>query len=161
MKILDIGCGSAYTLAFLPQDVDYRGFDISEQYIQHAREKFGKRGHFYCKQLGYSDLSGLPEFDVVLALGLLHHLDDSAAVSVMRLASQALKAGGRLLTIDPCFDPSQNRMAQFLIRHDRGQNVRDSAGYQAIAETTFKSPIVEVRHKSWIPYTRCFMECPK
>lgn len=161
MKILDIGCGPAYTLTFLPQDTEYWGFDISEKYIQHARIKYGKRGHFQCKQLEQSDLSGLPAFDVVLALGLLHHLDDSAAASVMLLASQALKTGGRLLTIDPCFDPSQTLTARFLIRHDRGQNVRDKAGYQAIAETTFRSPKVEVRHKRWIPYTRCFMECLK
>jgi SAM-dependent methyltransferase len=136
MKILDIGCGPADILSYLP-DVDYWGFDISEEYIHHARIKFGNRGNFQCKQL------------------------DSSAAFIMRLASKALKPGGRLLTIDPCLEPSQNKIAHFLIRRDRGQNVRDKNGYQKIAQTAFVAPKVEVRHKAWIPYTHCFMECLK
>jgi 2-polyprenyl-3-methyl-5-hydroxy-6-metoxy-1,4-benzoquinol methylase len=160
MKILDIGCGPADILSYLP-DVDYWGFDISEEYIQHAKKKFGSRGNFHCQLLELSDLSELPAFDIVLALGVLHHLDDSSAAFIMRLASEALKPGGRLLTIDPCLEPSQNQIARFLIRRDRGQNVRDKVGYQEIAQTAFDAPKVEVRHKAWIPYTHCFMECQK
>jgi 2-polyprenyl-3-methyl-5-hydroxy-6-metoxy-1,4-benzoquinol methylase len=160
MKVLDIGCGPGDILAYLP-DVDYRGFDISEDYISQARKKFGTRGEFNCKQLQEADLAGLPPFDVVLSLGLLHHLDDDVAIDVMQLASKALKPGGRLLTIDPCLDPSQNPIASFLVRNDRGQNVRDRAGYEALARTVFGSPRIEVRHKAWVPYTHCFMECQK
>ena len=35
MSILDIGCGPAEILDYLPA-VDYWGFDISEEYINHA-----------------------------------------------------------------------------------------------------------------------------
>jgi len=160
IKILDIGCGPADILAYLP-DVDYWGFDISEKYINHARTKFGRRGHFQCKTLQFADLAQLPSFDVVLALGLLHHLDDLAAESIMQLAFQSLKPGGVLLTFDPCLEPSQSRVARFLISHDRGQNVRDKDGYQAIAKLCFPDPQIEVRHKIWIPYTHCFMQCRK
>ena len=107
------------------------------------------------------DLESLPLFDIVLALGLLHHLNDAVAVDVMELAAKALKPGGRLVTIDPCFDPLQNPIARLLIRGDRGQNVRDRAGYEALASVFFKSPLVKVRHTSWIPYTHCIMECQK
>ena len=56
---------------------DYWGYDISEAYIAQAKTRFGQRGQFNCKQLQFEDLAVLPKFDVVLALGLLHHLDDS------------------------------------------------------------------------------------
>lgn len=158
--ILDIGCGPADILAYLP-DVDYWGFDISEKYINHARTKFGRRGHFQCKTLQFADLAQLPSFDVVLAFGLLHHLDDLAAESIMHLAFQSLKPGGILLTIDPCLEPSQSLIARFLICHDRGQNVRDKDGYQAIAKSCFSNPQIEIRHKTWIPYTHCLMQCRK
>jgi len=158
--ILDIGCGPADILADLP-DVEYWGYDISEAYIAQANRRFGKRGRFECKQLQFEDLVVLPKFDVVLALGLLHHLDDSVAVGVLQLAHEALKPGGRLLTIDPCLDPSQNPVARFLVRNDRGQNVRDRKEYSALADKVFSSPRVEVRHQTWIPYTHCFMECQK
>ena len=160
MKVLDIGCGPADILAYLPA-VDYWGFDISDGYIDGARKRFGTLGQFECKQLEVSDLGHLPSFDVVLAIGLIHHLDDAVAIEVMRLALKALKRGGKLLTIDPCLDPSQNPVARFLIRRDRGQNVRDRAGYDALASMVFESPRIEVQHKAWIPYTHCFMECQK
>lgn len=160
MKILDIGCGPAGILDYLP-DAEYWGFDISEEYIIHAQKKFGNRGNFQCKQIQLSDLTHLPPFDVVLALGLLHHLDDVAATAIIQLASIALKANGRLITLDPCFDPSQNRIARFLVHNDRGQNVRDKDGYNALARKVFASIQVEVRHQSWIPYTHCIMTCQK
>lgn len=160
MKVLDVGCGPADILAYMP-DVDYSGFDIDDDYIDQAHKKFGLRGKFHCKQLQMSDLASLPSFDIVLAIGLLHHLDDTVAVNVMQLAAKALKPGGRLLTIDPCLDPSQNPIARLLIRGDRGQNVRDKAGYEELASAVFEFPRIEVRHTVWIPYTHCIMECQK
>lgn len=160
MKILDVGCGPADILAYLPE-VDYWGYDISEAYIAQAKKKFGPRGRFNCKQLQFDDLAEMPKFDVVLASGLLHHLDDSVAVGVLQLAHEGLQQGGRLLSVDPCLDPLQSPVARFLVRNDRGQNVRNKEGYQALADKVFSSPRVEVRHQVWIPYTHCFMECRK
>lgn len=160
MAILDIGCGPADILAYLP-NIEYWGFDISEQYIERAGNAFGTRGHFRCKQLQVDDLDELPKFDVVLAIGLLHHIDDQVALNVLQLAYQALKPGGRLLTVDPCLEPSQSFIARFLVRHDRGQNVRDKGEYEALALSVFKAPNVVVRHQAWIPYTHCIMECQK
>ena len=160
MKILDIGCGPAGILDFLP-DIHYWGFDISEAYIAEAKYKYAKRGYFSCKQLQIDDLTNLPKFDVVLALGLLHHLDDSVPVDVIRLASEALKPGGRLVTIDPCLDSTQNFFARFLVASDRGRNVRNKEHYQALAQKVFLSTTAEAHHQAWIPYTHCFMECQK
>jgi SAM-dependent methyltransferase len=158
--ILDIGCGPADILAYLPE-VDYFGFDISDAYIARANKRFGMRGKFFCQELTYSDVEKMPQVDIVLALGLLHHLDDESAITVLQLASQALKPGGRLLTFDPCFDVEQNLVSRFLVGIDRGQNVRNGAGYASIASAVFESPRVEVRHRAWIPYTHCFMECTR
>lgn len=160
MRVLDIGCGTADILAYLP-NVDYAGFDISSDYIRHARKRFGARGKFYSQQLHQRDLEALPLFDVVLALGLLHHLDDEIAMDLMQLASKALKPNGRLLTFDPCLEPSQHPIARLLVLNDRGKNVRDKTGYETLAKSVFESPSVEVRHRAWIPYTHCFMECRK
>lgn len=160
MALLDIGCGPADIVAYLPQ-MDYWGFDISEAYIQKAQAKFGSRGHFHCKELRSEDLAALPKFDVALAVGLLHHLDDPVALEVLRLAHQALKPGGRLLTVDPCLDPSQNAIARFLVRNDRGQNVRIRTAYENLAAQVFDNVKAEVSNQAWIPYTHCIMECTR
>ena len=160
MKILDIGCGPADVLEHM-DEVEYWGFDTSDAYITHAKATLGDKGKFFCKELQVSDLQDMPSFDVVLAMGLLHHLDDDVAQNLISLAAQALHPGGRLLTFDPCFEPGQSFLARYLIQRDRGQNVRSRQGYEALIQPTFDSYKITVRHRSWIPYTHCFMECTK
>ena len=42
-KVIDIGCGSAEVLRYLP-DVDYIGIDINPDYIAFARRTYGSKG---------------------------------------------------------------------------------------------------------------------
>lgn len=156
--VLDIGCGPADILDYLPE-VDYWGFDISQSYIDRATAKFGKRGHFVCKLLTEKDLDELPGFDMVIASGVLHHMDDVVAQQFLTLARRALKPGGRLVTVDPCLVEGQHPIARFLIERDRGKNVRTEVGYATLARSEFLDVRIEVRHKTWIPYTHCYMEC--
>ena len=160
ISVLDIGCGPADILGHFP-DVNYYGFDISEQYITHAKKNFGHRGQFYAQELTVSVLDTLPLFDIVLGIGLLHHLDDLEAIQFITLAKHALKSGGRLITLDGCFDDSQSRMARFLLKQDRGQNIRYQEGYRHLVSAVFETIDVQVRHRSWIPYTHCLMDCKK
>lgn len=158
--ILDLGCGPSDVLDYLPA-VEYWGFDVSLEYIERAEKKFGIRGHFKCKIFDESDLPLLPKFDVVLLSGVLHHLNDEEAKQLVALALQALKIGGRLVTVDPCLVVHQNPLARYLIEHDRGQNVRDEAGYRALAEDVFQNLKVDIINKAWIPYTHCYMVCTR
>ena len=160
MAILDIGCGPAKILDYLPA-VDYWGFDISEEYISHAKKKFGAKGRFFSKLLSIDDLPSMPKFDVVLATGVLHHMDDEVAIVALQLAHEALKPGGRLFTIDPCWAEGQHPIARFLIARDRGQNVRTEAGYKELVGSVFGNVKVTVRHQVWIPYTLCSTECTR
>ena len=160
MKILDIGCGPAEILDYLPP-VDYWGFDISRPYINQATKRFGNRGKFICKDLTIVDLHDLPKFDVVLCIGLLHHLADSTALKLIELASNALKPNGRLYTIDGCLDSSQNMISKLLVRYDRGQHVRTVEGYLKLTGGSFPNTTATLRHQRWIPYTHCVMECAR
>ena len=159
-RILDIGCGTARMLDYLP-DVDYHGFDLSQTYIDEAVKRYGARGKFNCALLEQATVDDLEPFDVVIATGLLHHLDDDQALRLMQLAWSALKPGGRLVTNDPCFTENQNFISHFLVSRDRGQNVRTLREYPLLAASTFKSATADVRHWVFIPYTRCTMECIK
>jgi SAM-dependent methyltransferase len=160
MRILDIGCGTARILDFLPK-VNYFGFDASQQYIDDAISRYGERGTFKCDTVEEALLRGEQSFDLVLAVGVLHHLDDESAVKLLRLGNSALTQGGRVVTVDPCFDLHQNPIAHFLISRDRGQNVRHHAQYSELAFKAFKKVDSFVRHRAWIPYTHCIMECTK
>ena len=158
MFVLDVGCGPADILNYLPP-VHYYGFDISASYIQRARLRFGDKGRFEQKQLTREDLLALPKFDRVIAIGLLHHLDDEVAVDLMQMVRAVLAPGGKFVSLDPCLDVTQNPIARFLVKNDRGRNVRDKDGYELLASKCFSHAHAEVRHKTWIPYTHCAMVC--
>lgn len=159
-KVLDIGCGTARILDSL-SGVSYWGFDPDPVYIDQAKKIYGSAGTFFCKELSGEDLNALPVFDIVLVTGVLHHLEDEIARELLRLAHRALKPGGRLITIDPCFEAGQNPLARLLISWDRGQNVRNREGYARLVAGIFPAPRVKVCHQKWIPYTHCVLECTR
>jgi SAM-dependent methyltransferase len=136
-RLLDIGCGTADVLDHLPSGVDYVGFDLNPRYIEVARQRRGHRGRFYCERVDAEHRFDDHTFDVVLALGVLHHLDDDEAVELFRLAARCLRPGGRLVTIDGCYRDGQPAIARYLLSRDRGRNVRTEPGYTELASRVF------------------------
>lgn len=102
MRLLDIGCGTARILDYLPV-LDYYGFDLSRDYIDEAESRYADRGVFRCALVEEATLHGEPPFDLVLAVGVLHHLDDQSALQLMLLAKSALKEGGAVGNDRPVF----------------------------------------------------------
>lgn len=159
-RVLDIGCGTARILPHLPATIDYTGVDLSQPYIDAAQRAYGSRGHFFCVDIGQTDPSTFSNFDLALATGLLHHLDDDEALNMLAVAHSALKPGGRLITIDGCFDNRQSALARFTIERDRGRNVRTADGYANLARAVFENVKVDVRSDMIrIPYTHTILEC--
>lgn len=158
VRVLDIGCGTGELLTYLPEGVDYHGWDISAAYVAAARQRFGTRGTFTCGLLTEADVSIAPPFDVVIASGVLHHLDDDQARHFARLARLAVRGGGRFASIDPAHAPPQHPVARYLIARDRGQHVRTPAAYTALVEGIFHEVSGVVHHRRWVPYTHWMME---
>jgi cyclopropane fatty-acyl-phospholipid synthase-like methyltransferase len=159
-RILDIGCGPADVLEYLPADVHYDGFDLSESYIERARWRWGDRGTFRCAKVDAGVVGAGEAYDVVLANGVVHHLEDAEAESLFRVAHDALKPGGRLVTLDGCYVAGQSAVARYLLSRDRGRNVRAAEAYEALARRVFSDVTLHIRHDLLrIPYTLLIMEC--
>ncbi len=158
-RVLDIGCGPGNMLPFLPE-CDYLGVDVNPAYIHTAQRRYGDRGKFICERVSHHNVSGLGAFDVVLALGLTHHLEDAEARDLFRLAYAALKPGGRLVTNDGCYTTGQSRLERYLLSRDRGQFVRTQEQYLELARSWFQQVIPHLRTDVLrIPYTHLIMVC--
>lgn len=158
-RVLDVGCGPADILEHLPE-VDYLGIDYSQAYIDAARHRFGERGRFVVADVATLGARGEKNFDVVIALGVLHHLDDAAAHGLVRNVRACLKAGGRFVAIDPLIEHPQNPIARLLARLDRGEFVRTLDGYARIASSAFENFTVEPRRDLLrVPYSHAITRC--
>ncbi len=93
-KVIDIGCGSAPTLQSLP-DVEYVGLDINPDCIALAQRTYGNRGTFIVgnPQSVRGD-SRFKAADIVIAVGVLHHLDDEEAESRLKADLYAMRHVG-------------------------------------------------------------------
>lgn len=160
--IVDIGCGTAMILNHLPENVHYYGLDLSPNYIEAAISRYGVRGKFLCRDITLLRDDELPLCDVALAIGLLHHLDDSDAHALMLNLHKRLAPNGRLITVDPAFWEPQSSIARALISRDRGQNVRDGDAYLALVPDVYSKREVHRRDDMLhVPYSHAVMECVK
>ena len=159
-RILDVGCGPGSMVPYLPRS-EYVGFDANPDYIQQARRRFPE-AHFTCDRVNEYNLPQSEYFDIVIALGILHHLDDQEAVQLFRMARRTLKPQGRLITLDGVWVAGQSRFARFLLSRDRGRFVRRAEQYVALASTSFSTVNSTVRHDMLrIPYSHLILECSR
>ena len=160
--VVDVGCGTAEIIPHLAPGIRYHGYDLSTIYIQQAKARFGDRGTFTCADITAMPADEVPPCDVALSFGVLHHLDDEGARSLLNNLYERLAPHGRLVTIDPAFENGQSRIASALISKDRGRNVRTSQGYTALMPDRFREVETTVRHDLLrIPYTHAIIQCLK
>jgi len=151
-KILDIGCGPGYIIDFLPE-VNYTGFDIDPNYIETAKKTYPDKS-FTCSSIETFHIEDPHTFDVVICAGVLHHLNDEEASTLFKLAKQALKPEGRLLTFDGCYVKNQNPVAKKLLDLDRGKYVRTKSEYLRITKQHFSNIETKIDTNYFhIPYT--------
>src|SRR5262249_18332903 len=135
MKMLDVGCGPANVLAYLPP-LDYTGIDLNEKHIDYARRRYGNGGRFIVGNAALDLKQGEKQFDLINVSALLHHINDDEAISLFASLTTLLKPNGRIVTIDNVWLPKQRvvvRLANYL---DSGTNIRTPEGYLRLLDGT-------------------------
>ena len=161
-RVVDVGCGTGQILDYLPPGIEYHGFDLDPNYIETARAKYAARGNFSCADITVLPADAIPPCDLAIAIGLLHHLDDAGARTLLANLARRLSPGGRLVTVDGVWEPAQSSVARAILARDRGQNIRDAAGYLALVPPEFSASRLVVRRDLLnIPYSHAVMECTR
>jgi SAM-dependent methyltransferase len=93
-------------------------------------------------------------------MGLVHHLNDDAAVALLTTIKRVMKPDGRLITLDGGYRRGQARIARMFLDNDRGEHIRDEQGYAKIAGVVFSRVQSVVREDLFlIPYTAVVLVC--
>lgn len=134
-KILDIGCGTGI-LAPLFSNTNYIGIDIDEKLIDFANKRYPNKF-----KLMNGDKINFPNslFDVILIIGVIHHLDNKTSIKVFSQMKKVLKKYGMILIIEaiPPID-SYNYFGHFLRALDKGHNIRYLEEYEYMFRKYFK-----------------------
>lgn len=125
---LDVGCGTGFLRDHL-READYLGVDLNPKYIAAARRKRGD-----CFQVGNAlELDAIGrQFDRVVCVGLLHHLDDGQVRRALSQCCARLKPGGELFIIDALMPQGKNPVGRALRESDNGAHVRLLAGWKEL-----------------------------
>ena len=154
-KILDVGCGPATLRPFLG-DVDNLGMDMNPKHIEKATETYGHMGQFICGNAVTDIKNASGPYDIIICIGLLHHLDDHEAIELLDKLSDRLSPHGRIVTYDPVYIDKQNLIAKTLNDLDSGQNIRTAEGYISLFNTKLISLRTDVLSGMLnVPYNHC------
>ena len=131
-----------------------------ESPCKYAKNKYGNKGEFHCNYATKELLKGYGGFDCVMMNGLIHHLDDSESVYMLRLAKSVLKEGGTIVGIDGCHKGDLGSFGRWILNNDRGKFVRDKSGYESVLLKVFKSAYLVMRGDLFIvPYNCLIWKC--
>ena len=162
-SVLDFGCGIGYHSRFFPY-AEYLGIEPLESCIAIANKNYADSStqfisgdHLYLKNLNNES------FDLVIAVGVLHHIDDEIFNEFIRETYRILKPGGRLTTLDPVFHLRQTKISEWLVKRDRGAWVRTELEYINPVEKFFSGKIETKIYSNLnrIPYDHFAMSATK
>lgn len=132
-KMLDVGCGPASVLAYLPA-INYTGIDLNRPHIEFATQRYGQRGRFIVGHAAEELRQEAASFDLINVSALLHHLDDNECEKLFQSLKPLLKPSGRIVTIDNVWLPNQRLAVKIINRMDSGLNIRTPDGYARLLE---------------------------
>lgn len=160
-RVLDLGCGAGKILSYFPT-LQYTGVDLSPKAIASAQKHFGTKARFVCADVFDFLRQDADQYDLVMAIGLLHHLDDGAVKDLFLELKDHMSSKGRLITLDGCHVDDPSFVERWLLNNDRGGYVRTKEGYLGLTKPFFKDVRVHLeRGLLRVPYTHCIMEITK
>jgi SAM-dependent methyltransferase len=133
--VLDFGCGTGVlTDMFIKSS--YLGFDLDRDAVF-----FAKENHPGFKfMVGDATTFKIDKkFDLVLVVGVLHHLDDLQVNRALKGIKNLLKRKGKLLAIEAVYPiKSFNIIGTLLRKFDKGSYVRTLRGYSKLLSERLK-----------------------
>lgn len=140
-SILDLGCGTGAMAESFGRE-SYVGVDMNADYI--ARACATKPGYRFKVADGRSLAFPDGSFDAVLISGVIHHLDDASARSLLEEGRRVLTPEtGVLVMSEPV--PTRNRwnwIGRLIVRLDEGDFIRASERYMEMVTEVFGDEVV-------------------
>jgi SAM-dependent methyltransferase len=166
VNMLDIGCGIGLLHRYLPAFTDHVvGVDVSEDALRQARQRNSDVAyqHYDGRRLPF----GAGQFDLALAVTVMHHVPVAQWPDFVREAHRVIKPGGAFIVIEHnplnpltryVVSRSEIDADAVLLRAGQVGTLMRQAGFQNIGRdyiffTPFKARLIQVleQHLAWLP----------
>jgi cyclopropane fatty-acyl-phospholipid synthase-like methyltransferase len=136
--VIDLGCGTGFSIPRLIYTDTYFGVDFSAKYLNIAKRiPTRMETSFLQADLGDSLWSlglSFTKPQVVMAMGLFHHLSDSQMGNLFATLGEFLPNGSSIVSIDPVITGSTSRVGRWVASNDRGKFIRSPEELDEIAK---------------------------
>jgi SAM-dependent methyltransferase len=159
--VCEIGCGPGSWASEMDSAMNYIGIDWNKEHIDHANERYGneKTRFFQGDVKSLESIQVIGPRDRVVGMGILHHLNDDAAVRTLEQVTRILKPGGRYIGLENVYHDNQNPIARILNALDSGKNVRGEDGYRQLFGKEFIEVHTFIRTDLMrVPYSHLLIE---
>jgi SAM-dependent methyltransferase len=164
-KITDVGCGPGTLLKnykkLFPRNINYHGIDPNENYIKSAKKEYGDFANFHhgTTETFIND-SRFKDSDLILCSGVLHHIDDEKAKSLLDFVHCNLRTKtGRFLSIEPVHLMKETLFSKWMMNKDRGLHIRTEQEWKNLMKNSglqYKTNIITGLIR--IPYNHILIE---
>lgn len=134
-KVLDAGCGTGTLAPMFPKE-KYYGIDIDRDLILYAKRKY--KGYKF--EVGnLTNFTSNEKFDLVLIVGVLHHLNDRDIGKFFNSLSRNLTNDARIIVIEAIFPLNKLNFVGYLLRYfDQGKFIRSTNEYKKLVKKKFR-----------------------
>lgn len=139
--VLDFGCGIGYHALEFPE-ANYLGIEPLQSCVRKAQDLFsGSNRRFILGD--HITLEEIPDssYDLIIAMGVLHHIDDNIVSKFLEESYRILRTGGRLATYDPVLHADQSFLSRWVVKRDRGKWVRTESEYSNLLAASFPGKV--------------------
>ncbi|HVI87094.1 MAG TPA: class I SAM-dependent methyltransferase [Dongiaceae bacterium] len=127
-RILEIGCsvGNVSDAFRDYAEISYTGIDIDPNAIAVAKSRFHAHPNFTFELRSLADLAAQgQQFDYVIFAGILHHISDDIAATMLADAMRVVAPGGQIVISEPeALRPTDNLIFRLFYNLEQGQFLR-------------------------------------
>jgi SAM-dependent methyltransferase len=138
-RVLDVGCGPGTSTPHFARS-EYLGVDLSEKYVEFARNRFGR--DFVAADVTQCTFGGAGRFDFILCNSLFHHLDTPGVTRVLDHLATLLTDDGHVHVLDLVL-PERPSIGRMLARLDRGEWPRPLEEWRELFTRRFEPVVFE------------------
>lgn len=124
--VLDFGCGIG-TCSHMFKPENYIGVDCDHKRIEYAKKLYPNHTFYTTSQ---NQIPGcIKPVDYILIFSVLHHISSDLIIHYLKEFRGILKAGGKILVVEPCLMEKSYICNRFMKFFDEGKYIRNVEQY--------------------------------